>query len=570
MLSLLANKLEKLYHWLGQLIERYPKCPSICLLALGGAVYLNALSNQLFWDDLDSIVNNVYIKDWHYWGRYFTENLIAGAGLLSNYWRPVLLLLYSIEWHIWGDWAAGFHLISILIHLLSGVTLYWLLKDITKRRLLSWLTALVFLIHPLQTEAVTYVAGLADPLSAWLMLLSLLWYWRHFMVDKLSVGQGKGYWLSLAFFILAVMTKDKAIVLPALLVVVELYNWQKFKQLRFWAWCRQIIVRVWPWFGLVGGYLWLRATVLNFQDTFNIYGYDNYYTQHLSARLWTFLSIVLEYFKLFFRPHDLHMERLVQVVASPWSAAVGAGALWLLLLIGLLIVSWHYNLDGWLGLLWLGGNLTPASGVLTPVSGLMYEHYMYLPVVGWALFIFSWLLIGFSKFKKRYLIFIGALVGLVWLVFLSVVTWQRNAIWRDPITFYRNILQYNQQSLRVWNNYGMALSDAGQYQDAVQAYRRAINLSKDNSAAPPYHNLANALVKLGETQAAIDNYRQAISLDKHFYYSYNSLAALYISQKNYVAARDILKEGLQVMPDNNLFVYNLQVVDRLISQTSQP
>ncbi|MBU1038909.1 tetratricopeptide repeat protein [Patescibacteria group bacterium] len=554
-----------LIDWSGRLktvVSQRPWLPFLFLFILGLLVYLNALPNQLFWDDYDSLLNNYYIKDWSYFGRYFTENLIAGAGLMSNYWRPLLLVIYSIEWHIWGDWATGYHLVSILIHLAAGLVLYDLLKKITDRPIIAWLASLIFLIHPLQTEAVTYVAGRGDPLSVLFLSLSLLWYWRSRFKETISYKKRHWFIGSIIALVAAILTKDKSIIMPALLLLMEFYVWQQNKTVGFKDWLKQVLKNTWLYWLIIVFYLYLRATVLNFQDTFNIYGQASVYTESLAIRLWTWLSVWPQYLKLFFVPVGLHMERLVDIKISWLAGDVLLGIGLVILLAVIMVVSWRRKFISAFGLLWLGIALAPASGVVIPVSGLMYEHYMYLPLLGLAIFLMFW---GDVLIKKFPLFLKISCFGLlmIWLVWLGVRTIERNADWRTPIVFYEDVLRYNQQSLRIWNNYGMALSDVESYQAAAQAYQRAINLNKDNQSAPPYHNLGNALIKLNKPAEAIKNYQQAILIDDQFYYSYNSLAALYLTTKDYQSARQILEQGLKAMPGNSLLAYNLQIVEQL-------
>ncbi len=558
---------ELLNSWLSKIklaIINRPYLPAVSLLVLGLVVYLNALPNQLFWDDYDSIVNNYYIKDWFYFSKYFTENLIAGAGLVSNYWRPLLLIVYSIEWHIWGSWAAGYHLVSIIIHLAAGLVFFNLLKRIIGRPIIAWLSVLIFIIHPLQTEAVTYVAGRADPLSVLLIGLSLLWYWRY-RFDSLVTTKNRFYVLSLVSLVAAILTKDKSIILPALLVLVEVYNWFKNGD-SLKNWLKQIVKNTWPYWLIVLGYLILRATVLNFQDTFNIYGQNTVYTENILVRLWTFLSVWPQYLSLFVAPLGLHMERLVEIKESIWQADVFVGLVCLMIV--LLVAIWRFKSNKLVvfGLILSGITLAPASGILVPVSGLMYEHYMYLPVLGLAIFMLALLGEVFIKFNDigRIIIIVGLTA---WLIFLAGVTIKRNTVWRSPTVFYEDVLKYNQQSLRIWNNYGMALSDEERYKEAAEAYQQAITLNKDNLSAPPYHNLANALLRLGQTDEAIRNYHQAIAIDNQFHYSYNALAAWYVQNKNFAAATEILQAGLKAMPDNEIFKHNLKVIEELQKQS---
>jgi len=99
-----------------------------CLIVIGFIVYMLSFQNGLFWDDDDFILKNAYIQDTQYLPKLFSENVIAGAGLVSNYWRPVLLSVFTIEWHLWGAWAPGWHIVNTLFHVGDGVLLFWILK----------------------------------------------------------------------------------------------------------------------------------------------------------------------------------------------------------------------------------------------------------------------------------------------------------------------------------------------------------------------------------------------------------------------------------------------------------
>jgi hypothetical protein len=141
---------------------------AIVFIVLGFALYANTFQVPIFWDDEDNITNNQYIKNWDYFPRFFSENLIAGAGLVSNYWRPMLLAVFSTGWHIWGNWPGGYHFINISLHIANAILLFLILTYLFKHRGLAFLTSSVFLVHPLQTEAITPATGTADPL--WVFL----------------------------------------------------------------------------------------------------------------------------------------------------------------------------------------------------------------------------------------------------------------------------------------------------------------------------------------------------------------------------------------------------------------
>ena len=202
----------------------------LLLVVVGFLLYANSFSNQLFWDDYDSILNNKYIQNWRYLPKYFSENLIAGAGLLSDYWRPMLLTIFSLEWHLWQDWAFGYHFINTSFHIVNAILLFFILFYLFKNYWLSLFTALIFLVHPLQTEAVTYVSGLGDPLSVFFIFLGILFYIKYRFSQKTSSTKNKYYFFSILMYVLALMSKETAIIMPGLIFIVDIFLLQQTKQ----------------------------------------------------------------------------------------------------------------------------------------------------------------------------------------------------------------------------------------------------------------------------------------------------------------------------------------------------
>lgn len=507
----------------------------LLLFFIGIIIYGNTLANQLFWDDNDGIINNTYIKDWQYLPNYFSENLIAGAGLSSNYWRPVLLVVYAVEWQIWGIWPAGFHLISILVHIFASFLIFKFFNLLTKKSWLAFFAALFFLVHPLQTEAVTYVSGLADPLSTVFMILGLIYYLKQ---DKDNI-----LWPVWFFFILALMTKEKALLIfPAFLILLELSLFLKEhkEKINFTQWKTWLILKIkllWPMLAIGIIYTLLRATSLNFQNTFNLYDSSNTYADSIFVRTWTFLKIFPEYLKLIFWPFNLHMERLVQIETSFFSPLVVFGFILLFLFFFRAISQARKNPLIFFSLGWFLFSLLSSSGIPAVSSGIMYEHYLYLPLSGF----FLWLGLELEKLithSQNQIILKKFALGLVivFVIFLSILTIQRNRVWKTPITLYENILVYNQTSLRVWNNLGMAYADANQMEKAVSAYQAAIELDPEKVSAPPYHNLANVLVSLGRKDEAINAYEEALEVNPDFTFSYGALFNLFVEQKKYAEA----------------------------------
>ena len=174
-------------YWLDKIKELFNDNRAIAAFfaVVGLAVYSTNLNGPFLYDDISLVRNNDYIKSWSHLPQYFSQNEYAGMNEPSNYWRPLVLLVFSLEWHLWGEWPFGFHFVNIALHVASAFLLFLILLALFKKRGLAFLTALVFLIHPLQTEAVTYISGLGDPLSAFFMFLSILYFVGYQVADRI-------------------------------------------------------------------------------------------------------------------------------------------------------------------------------------------------------------------------------------------------------------------------------------------------------------------------------------------------------------------------------------------------
>ncbi|MBI4708513.1 MAG: tetratricopeptide repeat protein [Candidatus Omnitrophica bacterium] len=503
---------------------------------IGFLIYANSFKVPFFADDNDNVVNNIYIKDWKYLPKLFSENLIAGAGLLSNYWRPLLLLTFSIDYHLFGLNKYWFHFVDISLHIINAYLIFIILQILLKRNGLSFLVALIFLIHPIQIEAVTCITGRADPLYLLFLLLSIYLYLKSITPN----GEIRFYYFSLLSFIASLLSKEIAIILPVLLVILEIsFN-------KRWT-IKSVFLRTIAFFVLAAIYFLSRLTILNFKNILNFYDFNSVYVQSALVRILTFLKVLLIYFGLLSFPHDLYMERdLPPVTSFEWSSRTSV--LILIVISYLIIRRFSKNKIYFFGFGLFFIALAPASGIFIPINAIIYEHWLYLPMVGFFLAILS---LGEEILKDRFKR-LTTFFLLSYLIFLAVTTVKTNFNWKDPITFYNHILKYNHTSIRVWNNLGMAYADANELDKAIDAYKEAIALDKESISAPPHHNLANAYLAKGMKEEAIKEYRKAIDIDERFIYSYNNLLALYLQAGRHAEAIPILEKKLKLSPNDNV------------------
>lgn len=462
---------------------------------------------DFLWDDEDWLTENVYVK--RFWvGRFFTENAIAGRGKVSNYYRPVHLLLNSIEYQLFGLTPFFYHLNNVLLHLLAGYLAYCLLKKITKSFWRSFLPVVVFLIHPLQTESISYATGRSDPLYVIFVLLSLLF----FLADK-------KVWLGLSV-LLGLLSKELAVVVFPLSFGLMFLQWPHIEKGERGRWLENL----WLVGMIVFAYFFARFTFLQFRELKEIWG-DSLYYQNLGVRLLTFPKVFFVYLGLLFFPWQLHMEReqTLSLVTDP-AGVYPLGFVGVVLPGGLFLLWVKKHWENW-RLVWFSVFgffvcLGPVSGVV-PLNGIIYEHFLYFSIL---FFAFFWVLIGEKVCKSSLAKKIAIVVFALWLVFLAGRNILRQLDWVDPVRFYRQTLEHAPESIRVYNNLGMELANRGQHQQAIQAYQQGISIG---DIYPNLHyNMGNSYLAVGKKEQAAAEYKKALEIDPDFYFASNALQRL--------------------------------------------
>jgi len=203
--------------------DNVPSFPSwkgiVVVLALTFAVYAPTLRYQFVHDDRGQIAENPAVHSWHFVPTYFTSHVWAAVipEELGNYYRPLFLLWLRINDAVFGNHAWGWHLTTILAHLITVFLVYLLALGLKMGGDAALVSALVFGLHPAHIEAVAWISGVTEPLLGALLLASFLSYvqWRRECTHEWKL-------ISLALFALALGEKETALTLPALLLF---YDW---------------------------------------------------------------------------------------------------------------------------------------------------------------------------------------------------------------------------------------------------------------------------------------------------------------------------------------------------------
>ena len=472
------------------------------------------LGNGLFFDDEQFIYNNVAVKNFDL-PHLLTKSLSSESGEISNYYRPLLFIGFSFEYQLFKDSSFIYHFDSLFLHFLGGVLLFLLIKKLFSDQLLAFSTALLFLIHPIQTEAIAYASGRGDPLSFFFIMLTLL-----FLLNK-----GKKYHIiSFITLIAALFSKEIALMTPGLIFIVLLSQKKSFTKKSILT----SLIQTLPYALITISYFILRITVLNFNNTLNFYNSENIYSSHLQVRLATFFHIFPQYLELIFYPKKLFMERdsVIKVMTT----------ITLPIILSILGIITSFFVSIWkrknypiifFSLLWIGITFVPTSGIL-PINGIFYEHFLFFPSVGFFL-LTSYVFISIYRRSKS---MTKEILGILFIIIVSLLCFRtiaRNLEWHDPITFYNQTLN-NAQSSRIFNNLAMAYADSGRPSEAINTYLKAIKIG--DSYPETHYNLGNSYTSIGDARNAEKEYRKSLEISPAFYLSYIKLYSIYKSKND--------------------------------------
>lgn len=481
----------------------FKKLPLFTLPGIVALVcYANNYSNSYIWDDEFLIQKNTFIHSFTNFTDVIKGSSTSGAGGNDNFYRPMQTILYTFIYNTLGDSPWGFHLANNFLHACNAMLLFFMLILISSSQFFSLICSLLWVSHPAHVEAVTYISGTADPLSTFFVLLSLICFLKKWNL------------ISILAFIFALLSKESSIVMLAIPYLIIFLKNQNLKFSNFKLPLSMTFV--------AALYLGLRATVLNFVNSFNFYNSSNIYTENISYRIYTFFAATTEYIKTLFLPLNLHMERKLEVYTDFFHTNVILGFLILFLFLLLIIYGFYKkNTALALGPSWYLIFFIPMSGIIIPVNSFFLEHWLYLTSIGF--FILVCTIITHNKITKK---FSGTLVFLAILT-NSYLTLARNTVWHDPITFYSDILKYN-ETARVHNNIAMAYSDLKQHQMAIDHYKKAIAISDEYFQT--HYNLARQYIETEKFDLAIIHLNKSLEKNPNFLQATN----LKIQLENYL------------------------------------
>ncbi|MFH1752990.1 MAG: tetratricopeptide repeat protein, partial [Candidatus Omnitrophota bacterium] len=491
----------------------------LAIFVLALALYSNSLDGKFVWDDAYLVKNNIYIKSWGHISKVFTKDIAAGAQTQSNFYRPIQILSYIFDHSFWGLDVRGYHITNIMLHALTAACVYWLAMLLFANQRLSVVSSVLFVVHPVMTEAVCYISGRADLLAGLFMLLSVILYVRSLRIQRSMPS----YIAALIAYVLALLSRESPLMMPVLLL---LYHYAFKVRLR--------LGRFLPLVGVAALYIILRFTHLKDLLPHSVV------STTLFQRAPGFFLALTEYMRLLILPLGLHMEYGDGLFSLSNPKAIAG----VFILAGLLVFAFKKRGTPiiFFSIMWFLLTILPQSN-LYPINAYMAEHWLYMPSIGFFILVAACLDRAYLKNGYRNL----ALAATVLLtVFFSYLTVLQSLTWRDPIAFYERTLTYAPDSFRTHNSLGILYDKAGDPERAIAAYKRSIECNP--SFIYPYHNLATVYAAKNDTEEAIRWYQKALEVSPKFGGTHFNLGNLYSKMGKLDKAIESYKKALELYP----------------------
>jgi len=516
--------------------------PLLLIAFLGIIAYANSINGQFVYDDKGLVRDNVYIRNPSYVSRFFTEDIFAGAGSKSSFFRPLQMISYMINHSFSGMSVRSYHITNITLHVLVSFCVWWLLSLIFRNGLIPLFSSLLFVVHPVHTEVVSYIAGRADSLSTLFMLLSLIFYVKHVYSRKALF-----LWLMPLFFTFSLLSKESALVLPLFILLCHYALPQPSVEKRLG---KGIFL---PVLGIMGVYILYRQIFL--KALFENIPVDSTFFQRIPG----FFVAMANYIRLLIFPFGLHMDYEVPLFAfSHPKASVGAFLIFCLLAVCAVSLM-RKNKVAFFSVAWFFAAILPVSN-LYPVNAYMAEHWLYFPSIGFFVLLTSgalafrpWLGKHFGPVLKK-----APLVLLISMTcFYLVLTIRQNRHWQTPSAFWEHTSKYSLRNPRVYSNLGIIYAEQARYEKAVLFFKKAIEADPQFEEA--YSNLGNIYQVMGKQKEAESLYLKAIEIDPNYARAYNNLATHYHSTGRNDRAIPLYERAIKINPVYADAYYNLGV-----------
>jgi len=536
----------------------------VLITLIAAIVYSNVYNCPFVFDDVRQITENIQIRD------------LSGYLSLDQLLKPraIVNLTFALNYKFGKLNVFGYHLVNVLIHIINGFIVYFLALIIFKQlsappipqsstiqssnhpvtsspshlltfspshqiSFISLFAALIFIAHPIQTQAVTYTVQRYASMAAMFYMASVLFYLkarieaesskvkaqsiklkaerikheaqkindivRRSILSAFSFELSALYSLSILCGLLAFLSKQNTASLPVAILLVEYL----FVDRTWQGWKKKI-----PWFA-VGFTLWFLF-VLYVSGFFRgglesgrlLEDIEGLAQETKVIPRWNYLctqfNVLIIYIRLLFLPIGQNLDYLYPFKSGFFDGYTPMAFLFLSAIFGIGIWNIRKRPIVAFAIFWFFVTLSVESSII-PISDALFEHRLYLPLFGFAM-LMPYFLFGLLSKKQV----AAMLIAVSMVLAFGVATYCRNMVWQEELSLWSDVVSKNPKNSSGWNNLGNALLENGKPLEAIENYKKALSLRPNHAKA--WGNWGKSLSELGKPLEAIEKYEKALMI----------------------------------------------------------
>jgi protein O-mannosyl-transferase len=554
----------------GQAARQLDTLLTAVLILCAALPYLNTLLNGFVYDDNRQVLDNPYLKSFHFLPQVFGTTVWSFVGMqgVSNYYRPMMTFGYAVCYHLFGPLAYGFHLVNVCLHVGVVLLVFVVARRLLNDRVVAFVAACLFALHPIHTEAVAWVAAVTTLDVTFFYLLTF-----YLFLSMARPRGGVSPWVKLAAvmsFALTIFSKEQALTFPLLAVIYEHFFRDDRAETTFWQKARRY------------GEFWLMdlAYVL-----FRIEHLGAFAPQIQLARLGWYpsvlsaLALVGQYLEKLLWPVELCAYYVFHKGTSIFEPRVLVGIAALTACLAIFAALARRNRTASFGFIWFFVTLAPVLDIRYLAGNVFAERYLYLPSVGfcwltgWA-GVKLWRALSTRRSAWRHSLMATA-CALALLMAVRVVA--RNRDWRSDEALYSQTLKVSPRATNIRENLGVVAWNHGRIDQAEKEWSIALKLNPSSPITltnlglvyakrkqfgraehcfreamlrkpdytDPHLNLGSMMMDLGRLDDAEWQLRAAVALSPLVPSGHNTLGKLYLKEDRLSEAAEQFSQSVR-------------------------
>lgn len=511
----------------------------LLILAISFLTHFNTLFNNFTGDTKALFVGNTFYKSLSNLPVLLRKDFVTTPEIFSGApspepasfsgcvsYRPVTSLTFFADYFFWKDRPAGHHLTNIVLHCVVALLVYFFIIGIlTKNPRVSLMAALLFAVHPIQSEVVSNIGYRSDLLAALFYLAALLSYIRYRAVFR---GGGRRWFLlSCLFFAFGLFSKETVMTFPLIAIA---YDACFLKRTRAKEFIKTRIPAFWGYVSILAFYCAIYFGVMKNEFYPRFLLADGGYLSQLQASariLWHYLAVIILPFKITVLP---------PLYTFPAGLGDTGGTLALASVVALLCLSIWAGYKSWasdkivlFGLVWFWVTSLPTSNLIPLLNPIAFR-FLYLPSVG----VFTLLALGLDRLlqkthsRKATVLVPAVLIGLCMSLTIS-----NNTFFKNTIVVSKEIIRNYPDSSRPYWALGVEYYEKGRYEKAAANFQKYLtNDPRNPYALNPRRNFA-VYYFLGQCHrsdpnTAIAYFKKVIQLKPDYVLAYIDLSKMYL------------------------------------------